>query len=39
MKNKTTISMKELIDILDTKEEENKVFDPSWYKEILYQIK
>ena len=31
--------MQELCNILDTEEEKDKIFDPSWFKDALYKLK
>jgi len=34
-----TISMQSIIELLECVEEEDKTFNPSWFKDILFKIK
>lgn len=39
MKQREFLSMQDLIEILETVEEDDKIFDPSWFKDICFKIK
>ena len=39
LKGRDTITMSEIIKIFDCIEEEDKIFDASWFKDILFKIK
>ncbi|EGR32182.1 hypothetical protein IMG5_093060 [Ichthyophthirius multifiliis] len=39
LQEKDQISMQDLARILDCKEEDDKTFDPSWFKDILFKLK
>ena len=37
--DKESISVAELLNLFDTQEEEDKEYDPSWFKDTLYKLK
>lgn len=39
LKGRPTINMQEIIDLFDCIEEDDKIYDESWFKDILFKIK
>jgi len=36
---KYKITMEDLTKVFDTVEEDDKIFDPNWFKDMLYKLK
>ncbi len=39
MGGRKEIKIQELLDLFETVEEDDKIFDPSWFKDTLYKLK